>query len=93
MEQQTPIEYWKEMHGRYENWINNFNSCPVLRLNINEYDILKDGDSIEPIIKNWPFLKQTRKLKTRAYARVFLLNYFFFVGAIISLSGFPALMR
>ena len=51
MEQQTPIEYWKEMHGRYENWINNFNSCPVLRLNINEYDILKDGDSIEPIIK------------------------------------------
>ncbi|MDD1369283.1 deoxynucleoside kinase, partial [Bacillus sp. MHSD17] len=38
MEQQTPIEYWKEMHGRYENWINNFNSCPVLRLNINEYE-------------------------------------------------------
>ena len=50
-EQQTPIEYWKEMHGRYDNWINNFNSCPILRLNINEYDILKDGDSIEPIIK------------------------------------------
>ena len=63
MEQQTPIEYWKEMHGRYENWINNFNSCPVLRLNINEYDILKDGDSIEPIIKKiGHFLKQTRKL-------------------------------
>ncbi|MCQ6306914.1 deoxynucleoside kinase, partial [Bacillus cereus] len=57
------IEYWKEMHGRYENWINNFNSCPVLRLNINEYDILKDGDSIEPIIKKiGHFLKQTRKL-------------------------------
>ena len=50
------------MHGRYENWINNFNSCPVLRLNINEYDILKDGDSIEPIIKKLVFLKQTRKL-------------------------------
>ena len=44
-------------------WINNFNSCPVLRLNINEYDILKDGDSIEPIIKKiGNFLKQTRKL-------------------------------
>ena len=23
MEQQTPIEYWKEMHGRYEEWIDN----------------------------------------------------------------------
>ena len=57
MEQQTPIEYWKEMHGRYENWINNFNSCPVLRLNINEYDILKDGDSIEPIIKKLAIFK------------------------------------
>ena len=21
MEQQTPISYWEEMHGRYENWI------------------------------------------------------------------------
>ena len=94
MEQQTPIEYWKEMHGRYENWINNFNSCPVLRLNINEYDILKDGDSIEPIIKRSAILKQTRKLVKNPCIRTgFLLNYFFFVGAIISLSDFPALIR
>ena len=32
MEQQTPIDYWEEMHNRYENWIDNFNACPVLRL-------------------------------------------------------------
>ena len=94
MEQQTPIEYWKEMHGRYENWINNFNSCPVLRLNINEYDILKDGDSIEPIIKNRSFLKQTRKLvKKPVHMHGFSIKLLFFVGAIISLSGFPALIR
>ena len=31
MEQQTPIAYWEEMHGRYEKWINSFNACPVLR--------------------------------------------------------------
>jgi len=41
MEQQTPNDYWIEMHERYEDWINNFNSCPVLRLDINDYDLLK----------------------------------------------------
>jgi deoxyadenosine/deoxycytidine kinase len=51
MEQQTPIEYWKEMNQRYENWINNFNACPVLRLNITEYDLLKDDSSVEDIVK------------------------------------------
>jgi len=51
MEQQTPIEYWKEMNSRYENWINNFNACPVLRLSISEYDLIKDETSVEEIIK------------------------------------------
>ncbi|WP_422121773.1 deoxynucleoside kinase [Planococcus sp. X10-3] len=51
MEQQTPIEYWIEMHQRYENWINTFNGCPVLRLNINDYDLLKDPDCSEQIVE------------------------------------------
>ncbi|MES9683022.1 deoxynucleoside kinase [Bacillus sp. AFS001701] len=51
MEQQTPIEYWKEMNTRYENWINNFNACPVLRLSISEYDLIKNESSVEEIIK------------------------------------------
>jgi len=64
MEQQTPVEYWKEMHERYENWINSFNACPVLRLDINDYDILDNGDSVEPIIERISnFLKQTQLLK------------------------------
>ena len=50
MEQQTPNDYWIEMHERYENWINNFNSCPVLRLDINDYDLLKNPDAIEAIV-------------------------------------------
>ena len=45
MEQHTPIEYWQEMHGRYEEWIDQFNACPVLRLNINEYDLMQDEAS------------------------------------------------
>ncbi|UII55977.1 deoxynucleoside kinase [Cytobacillus spongiae] len=64
MEQKTPVAYWEEMHGRYENWINSFNACPVLRLNINEYDILDDESTIEPIIERISnTLKQTQLLK------------------------------
>ncbi|MBS8267091.1 deoxynucleoside kinase [Mesobacillus boroniphilus] len=64
MEQQTPIAYWEEMHGRYENWINNFNACPVLRLNINDYDLFNNPESIEPIVeKIATHIKQTQLLK------------------------------
>lgn len=51
MEQQTPHDYWYEMHGRYEDWINNFNSCPVLRLDINDYDLMKNPEQIEQIVE------------------------------------------
>ncbi|MCH1627857.1 deoxynucleoside kinase [Ferdinandcohnia quinoae] len=64
MEQQTPTSYWEEMHERYEKWINNFNACPVLRLNINEYDIVDEEQSIEPIIEKIShFIHQTELLK------------------------------
>lgn len=49
MEQQTPNTYWKEMHGRYEKWIKEFNACPVLRLNINDYDLLTNPHEIDHI--------------------------------------------
>ncbi|WP_017185096.1 deoxynucleoside kinase [Alkalibacillus haloalkaliphilus] len=51
MEQDTPIEYWKEMYDRYENWINNFNTCPVMRININDYDLMNPNTSVEPILE------------------------------------------
>ncbi|RBP86079.1 deoxyadenosine/deoxycytidine kinase [Cytobacillus firmus] len=64
MEQQTPISYWEEMHQRYDNWINSFNACPVLRLNINDYDIIQNEQSIEPIVERISyFLRQTQLLK------------------------------
>ncbi|MCM3491030.1 deoxynucleoside kinase [Alkalihalophilus marmarensis] len=50
MEQQTPVSYWEEMHKRYETWIDSFTSCPVLRLNISDYDLLRNENDIEPII-------------------------------------------
>ncbi|ASA20499.1 deoxynucleoside kinase [Paenibacillus donghaensis] len=39
MEIQTDVSYWEHMHGRYAEWINGFNACPVLRLNIDDYDV------------------------------------------------------
>ncbi|GLC90575.1 deoxynucleoside kinase [Lysinibacillus piscis] len=64
MEQQTPHDYWIEMHERYENWINSFNACPVLRLDINDYDLLKNPDAIESIVSRISYmLEQTKTLK------------------------------
>ncbi|KMY34476.1 MULTISPECIES: deoxynucleoside kinase [Lysinibacillus] len=64
MEQQTPNDYWIEMHDRYENWINNFNSCPVLRLDINDYDLLKNPEAIDSIVSRIShMLKQTSHLR------------------------------
>ncbi|MCP3032245.1 deoxynucleoside kinase [Halobacillus sp. A1] len=65
MEQQTPVEYWEEMFKRYENWIDNFNACPVLRLNIADYDVLNDQTSIEPVLeKIGHFIQQSRKWRS-----------------------------
>ena len=51
MEKDTPISYWEEMHERYSNWIDEFTACPVLRLNISDYDIVKEEDSLDSILK------------------------------------------
>ena len=51
MEKQTPIEYWEEMYHRYEEWITNFTHCPVVRVNINEYDLYEDPESLYPVIE------------------------------------------
>ena len=64
MEQQTPHDYWYEMHGRYEDWINNFNSCPVLRIDINDYDLMKNPDQVESIVERIAhMLEQTSHLR------------------------------
>ncbi|SET14242.1 deoxyadenosine/deoxycytidine kinase [Salinibacillus kushneri] len=62
MEQQTPVEYWKEMYDRYQNWINEFNACPVMRINIADYDIINDESSIESILERIShFIHHSRK--------------------------------
>ncbi|MEK4626683.1 MAG: deoxynucleoside kinase [Solibacillus sp.] len=64
MEQQTPHTYWQEMHGRYEEWINNFNACPVLRIDINDYDLMKNPEQVEDIVARIAhMLEQTSHLR------------------------------
>jgi deoxyadenosine/deoxycytidine kinase len=50
MEQQTPVAYWKDLYDRYEKWISTFSACPVLRVNINEYDVVNDPRSVEVVL-------------------------------------------
>ncbi|SEQ08015.1 deoxynucleoside kinase [Piscibacillus halophilus] len=61
MEQDTPIEYWREMYDRYEDWVNNFNTCPVMRININDYDLFNPEQSIEPILERIGHFIQTSR--------------------------------
>ncbi|HEY4599855.1 MAG TPA: deoxynucleoside kinase [Cerasibacillus sp.] len=66
MEKSTPTSYWKEMHRRYDDWINSFNSCPILRIDINDYDLVHDKQSIEPIIEKISHsINQARKWKKK----------------------------
>lgn len=49
MEIETDTTYWSELYKRYIQWIENFNQAPLLRININEYDV-NDPKSLDMII-------------------------------------------
>src|ERR671921_1438003 len=48
-EKDTPEAYWAALHGRYERWITGFRACPVLSLDVRDYDLVGDPMAIEPI--------------------------------------------
>lgn len=50
MEKQTPFRYWQEMQQRYEQWIQRFNDCPVLRVDIDDYDLVSHPHSFDQIV-------------------------------------------
>ncbi|MFT8363813.1 MAG: deoxynucleoside kinase [Sporolactobacillus sp.] len=49
MEKETDVAYWKEMYARYERWITTFSSCPVLKINIEAYDLSHQPQSFDQI--------------------------------------------
>ncbi|GGA43301.1 deoxynucleoside kinase [Paenibacillus physcomitrellae] len=60
MEIQTDVSYWEHMHERYANWINEFTACPVLRLNIDEYDATDPASLDKVIAKVSAMIQQSR---------------------------------
>lgn len=46
-EKDTPIAYWSSLHSRYERWIAAFHACPVLSLDVRDYDLVEDPAGIE----------------------------------------------
>ena len=50
-ERETAAEYWIDLHARYERWIAGFRYCPVLKLDVREYDLFGDPRSIDSVAK------------------------------------------
>jgi deoxyadenosine/deoxycytidine kinase len=49
-ERDTDRAYWEQLHARYAKWIAAFRHCPVLFIDVREYDLFKDpGGSAEAI--------------------------------------------
>ena len=48
-ERDMPPSYWKSLHARYASWIGEFRRCPVLELDIRDYDLLRDPAAIDDI--------------------------------------------
>jgi deoxyadenosine/deoxycytidine kinase len=48
-ERDTPDAYWAALHARYARWIAHFHACPVLSLDVREYDLVADPSAIEAI--------------------------------------------
>lgn len=50
-ERETQADYWVSLHARYERWIAGFRHCPVLRLDVREYDLIADPTGIDVIAR------------------------------------------
>jgi len=48
-EKDTSVEYWTALHDRYERWIEEFNHCPILALDVRDYDLVASAEAVEEI--------------------------------------------
>ncbi len=48
-ERDTPEVYWAALHARYDRWIGQFRACPVLSLDVREYDLVGDPPAIDAL--------------------------------------------
>ncbi|WP_051263274.1 deoxynucleoside kinase [Tuberibacillus calidus] len=61
MEKQTPVSYWEKMVERYDEWITNFNQCPVIKVHIDDYDLKNEPQSLEPILSDIASVLKTKQ--------------------------------
>ena len=48
-ERDTSVEYWTALHDRYDRWIEEFNHCPILALDVRDYDLVASAEAVEEI--------------------------------------------
>jgi deoxyadenosine/deoxycytidine kinase len=48
-ERDTEPEYWAALHARYAQWIRGFHHCPVLHIDVREYDLVGDPRAIDGV--------------------------------------------
>jgi deoxyadenosine/deoxycytidine kinase len=46
-EREVDTGYWTALHARYERWIAGFRHCPVLSIDVRDYDLVSDPQGIE----------------------------------------------
>jgi deoxyadenosine/deoxycytidine kinase len=49
LERETDLAYWTALHRRYERWIAGFHRCPVLTIDVREYDLQADPNAIDAV--------------------------------------------
>ncbi len=55
MEKSVDIEYWRNLHDRYSKWIEEYNECPVLYVDIDQVDLINHPEHLDMLceeIKN-----------------------------------------
>lgn len=48
-ERDADVSYWAALHRRYERWIAGFRRCPVLAIDVREYDLVADPDAVDAV--------------------------------------------
>ncbi len=55
MEKSVDIEYWRNLHNRYSKWIEEYDECPVLYVDIDKVDLINHPEHLDMLceeIKN-----------------------------------------
>jgi deoxyadenosine/deoxycytidine kinase len=49
-ERETETDYWAALHTRYDRWIADFRHCPILAIDVRDYDIVGDPAALDTIV-------------------------------------------